>query len=194
MTRELELVRAGMAKADFSEGLYAPALNAVESALSPLLLPATWNQVRSNLSTETLLALGFCSEILPDEESEIPLVELQAIEGLVAELEGLLRNSSLPPRLQAVLRHHVELMRQALAEYPIAGAKALREAARSGLGELVEVREAVVENNKSAEVSKLAQAWKQLNTAADAALKADKLLQLGQRAWHLVEGMFQSGA
>lgn len=193
MNRELDLVRAGMGKAGFSEALYANSLNAFESALSPMLLPHTWNNARQHLSAENFLALSFCSEILPDEESEITQSELDEICGLVAELNRLLADSTLPARLRALLAHHVELMLQALAEYPIAGAKALREAARTGLGELIEAKDLVVEHQASKEVSKLGEAWKKFNNAADLALKADKLLQLGHKAWELLSSVWPSG-
>lgn len=183
MNRELDLVRAGMVKAGFSETLYTNALNAFEAALTPMLLPHTWNNARPYLTAENFLALNFCSEILPDEESEITQSELEDIRGLVDELNQLLSDSTLPARLQAVLAHHVELMLQALAEYPIAGAKAFREAARTGLGELIEAKDIVMEHQSSKEVGKLGEAWKKLNNAADLALKADKLLQLGHKAW-----------
>ena len=182
-----------MAKAGFSEGLYANALNAFESAFSPMLLPHTWNSARQHLTAENLLALSFCSEILPDEESEITQSELDEIRGLVSELNQLLADSTLPGRLRALLAHHVELMLQALAEYPIAGAKALREAARTGLGELIEAKDIVVEHQASKEVSKLGEAWKKFNNAADLALKADKLLQLGHKAWEVLSSVWPSG-
>ena len=190
MNRELDLVRVGMDQAGFSEGLYTSALSAFEAALSPMQLPNTWNGVRQHLTAENLLALGFCGEILPDEESEIAQEELDEIRSLVDELNLLLANSTLPLRLQAVLSHHVELMLQALAEYPIAGAKALREAARTGLGELIEVRDIIVEHQTSKEVSILGEAWKKVNKAADLALKADKLFQLGHKAWEFLSGVW----
>lgn len=190
INRELELIRIGMAKATFSESLYTNALNAYEAAFSPMQLPHSWNNVRRYLISENELALQFCSEILPDEESEIPEGELEAIRKLVEELQGLLIDSKLPTRLQALIAHHVELMLQGLIDYPISGAKALREAARSGLGELVEVKDIVAEHQNSKEISKLGQAWKTLNQAADQALKFDKLIQVGQKAWTLIESVW----
>lgn len=192
INRELELVRTGMAKAAFSESLYANTLGAYEAAFSPLQLPQTWNNVRQYLSSENQLALQFCSEILPDEESDIPQDELESINRIIEEIQSLLIDSKLPARLQALVAHHVELIRQALSEYPISGAKALREAARSGLGELVEVRDAVVEHRESKEIGKLGQAWKRLNQAADHAIKLDKLIQVGEKAWSLIESLWQS--
>ena len=189
MYHELEVVRDQMAKANYSEKPYAPAISKVEHAQSMMLLPSTWNQARQYLTPETLVALEFCSEILPDEEAQIAPDELAAIGKQVEELASSLSTSQLPARLRSLVEHHVSLIRRALAEYPITGAKALREAARTALGELVEVKETVKANRNAPEISKLGAVWKKVNEAADVALKAEKLAQLGQKAWAMLENI-----
>lgn len=187
--RELEIIRNQMEKANFSEKLYVPALTKVEHALSMMLLPGTWNQARQYLTAETYVALEFCSEILPDEETQIDSVELAEINMRVDELAELLAYSKLPARLLELIEHHIDLIRRALAEYPITGAKVLREAARTALGELIEVRETIESNRNSPEVSKLGSLWKKVNESADTALKAEKIAQLGQKAWAMIESI-----
>jgi hypothetical protein len=189
MYRELEVVREQMQKANYSEKLYEPAIAKVEHALSAMLLPNTWNQARHYLTPETFVALEFCSEILPDEEAQIASEELAEISARVEELATSLSDSQLPLRLRALVEHHVSLIRRALAEYPISGAKALRQAARTALGELVEVQETVKANRDAPEISKLGAVWKKVNEAADVALKAEKLARLGQKAWAMIESI-----
>lgn len=190
MYRELEAVREQMQKANFSENLYAPAIEKAEHALSTMLLPSTWNQARQYLTAETFVALEFCSEILSDEEAQISLEELNEISTRVEELAASLSGSGLPPRLVALVEHHVGLIRRALSEYPICGAKALRQAARTALGELVEVKDTITANREAPEISKLGAIWKKVNEAADVALKGEKLAQLGQKAWAMLENLF----
>ena len=187
MYRELEIVREQMQKANFSESLYESSISRVEHALSTMLLPASWNQVRQYLTPETFVALSFCGEILPDEEMQIGSQELSEIKAQVDELQASLVDSQLPPRLRALVQHHINLIITALAEYPISGAKALREAARTALGEIVEVKETISENREALEISKLGEVWKKVNQTADVALKAEKLAQLGQKAWAMLE-------
>lgn len=189
MYRELGRVEEQMQKANFSDNLYAPSISKVEHALSTMLLPATWNQVRQYLTPEMFVALSFCGEILPDEESQIDFEELSEIRAQVDDLQASLADSQLPPRLRALIEHHIDLILTALAEYPITGAMALREAARTALGEIVEVKESVSENRKAAEISKLGDLWKKVNQTADIALKAEKLAQLGQKAWAVLDSM-----
>jgi hypothetical protein len=188
--RELDIAAQGLEAATFSKDLYSSAFSRIEHALSPLLLPAMWNQVKQYLTPDVLTALAFCTEMLPDEESKISAGELDAIRKRVDELRASLAEHSLPERLRALVIHHLALIEGALAEYPVVGAKALREAGRTALGEIIEVKDEVAAARDSQAVSKLEAAWKQVNSAADIALKSEKVAQLGQRAWDAIAGMF----
>jgi hypothetical protein len=188
--RELDIAAQGLEAAKFSKDLYSSAFSRIEHALSPLLLSATWNQVKQYLTADVLTALAFCTEILPDEESKISEGELDAIRERLGELRASLDNDSLPQRLRALVMHHLALIEAALAEYPVVGAKAFRAAGRTALGEIIEVKDELAAARDSQAVSKLEAAWKQVNSAADIALKSEKLAQLGQRAWDAITGMF----
>jgi hypothetical protein len=187
--QELDILRSQMANANISEELYTAAFNCIEHAISTLLLPSTWNNGVQYLKPETLVALQYCSEILPDEESQIDPQTIEEIRSMVQELEGMLSSSDIPESLIRLIRHHIELINRALDQYPFTGAMALREAARTARGELVEVRDVVKEHSQTREVSQLGSIWGKLTNAADVALKADKLSQLGAKAWTFVENL-----
>lgn len=189
MFREVNLIREQMDKTDFGESLYSSALSKIELALSTMILSGTWNSAQQYLTPETLVALEFCGEILPDEEALISSEELAEIRSRVKDLQESLSSSQLPPRLRTLVEHHIDLILRALAEYPIAGAMALREAARTGLGEFMEVSETVKANRGAPEISMLGAVWDKVNKAADVALKAEKLAQLGQKAWSMLENI-----
>ena len=144
MHRELDLAAAGLADAAFSKGLYESAFSRIENAISPMLFSTTWNQVKQYLTADVLTALAFCSEILPDEESQISTEELTSIRQKVEDLSTALADAETPPRLRQLIRHHVELIERALSEYAVVGAKALREAGRTALGEMIEVKDEFV--------------------------------------------------
>jgi hypothetical protein len=192
VSRELGLVSSGMSQGSYSPSLYESAISAFEEAASPLLLPHPWSNLRQHLTSENLLSLAFCSEILPDEESVIFWEDLQEILGLVSELRQAAQIGSIPGSLRALLLHHVDLIERAVAAYPITGVKALREAAQAALGELVESQDEVAEHSNRPEVSKLAQIWKKVGEVADGVLKADKLVQVGHKAWNLIETSWSS--
>jgi hypothetical protein len=188
---ELQLLRTQADGAALSKHLYDGSLSRIRSVISPLNLPAGWQGVRGNLTPDVLLALAFLNEVLPDEESAIPAAELQAIAKQVAELADALKAADLPPALRRLVEHHINLIATALAQYRIAGARGLREAGRTALGEIIERKDELEPEKKSEVVSRLGKLWKHVNSAADAALKAEKLAQLGHRAWEAVSGLLQ---
>lgn len=183
MHQELDLAAAGLAGANFSKILYESAFTRVELAISPMLLSATWDQVRQYLTPEVLTALAFCTEILPDEENQISAEDLVSIKEKVNELRVTVADADTPPRLRQLIQHHIELIDRALSEYLVVGAKALREAGRTALGEMIEVKDELAPVKSSPAVSKLESAWATVNKAADIALKGEKIGQLGQKAW-----------
>jgi len=188
MHRELYIAAVGLSAANFSKSLYESAFSRIENALSPMLLPNTWNNVKQYLTADVLTALAFCTEILPDEENEISSEELQTIREKVDELKAALTDTETPTRLQILIKHHIELIERALSDYFIVGAMALREAGRTALGEMIEARETISPSRNSPEVSHLESAWKAVNNAADIALKAEKIAQIGQKAWDAISG------
>lgn len=186
MHRELESAAAGLATANFSKNLYENAFSKIENAISPMLIANSWNHVKQYLTPEVLTALAFCAEILPNEEAEISAEELASIANKLDELRATLEDTSLPQRLRSLIEHHVELIERALAEYPVVGAIALREAGRTALGEMIEAKDEIAPAKDSVAVSKLETVWGKVNKAADIALKADGIKQLGQQAWDVV--------
>jgi hypothetical protein len=186
--KELELITTQMKDSNFSESLYSDAITNIEHAISTMILSAGWSSSKQYLRPETLKALEFCCEILPDEESQISPNELMQIQKLVDELSKSLTTSELPPRLIALIKHHIELIERALAEYPITGAKALREAARTGLGEIIEIKSEITASQDAPEISKLGELWKTVNKYADGALKIGGLAQLAQAIKTLLVG------
>lgn len=180
---ELQLLEEQVRATNLSAHLYEGAFARVSQIISPLNLAAGWQGYRGNLTPDVLLALAFCNEFLPDEESPIDPAELHQIMADVSELAELIKTSSLPERARKLIEHHLELIKQALLQYPIQGAKAFREVARTAVGEIIEVKDAIVAEQNTEEVSRLGKLWKHVNTAADTALKAEKVYQLGTRTW-----------
>ena len=64
------------------------------------------------------------------------------------------------------------------------------KAGHQGLGEIIEAKDEVAAAKNAPAVKSLESTWKTVNTAADTALKAEKVAQLGQRAWELISGFF----
>lgn len=188
---ELDLLEAQVQALRLSPHLYEGAFARVRMVFSPLNIGAGWQGVRGNLTPDVLLAFAFLNELLPDEETAIPQEELLALVKAATDLQAQLQSSALPDPLRRLIEHHIQLILLGLAQYPIQGAKALREVARTAVGEIIEAKGSVVVPPNTDEVSKLERLWKHLNTAVDIAQKAEKMGQLGQRAVELLQSLGQ---
>lgn len=180
-SNEVELVRNQLSAALVGEDSYAPAITHLQAFLSPLQLGHTWQKTRANFTTDTLVALRLFAEMLPDEETSISAEELASIAALVQELEDLLAESTLPTRLTALIKRHIKMIRRALAEYPIAGAKALKDAAHTALGELIDAKREIDPHKAAPEVGKLRAVWARVWNAADVALKVEQLAEMADK-------------
>ena len=180
---EVEILEQQVKTKGLSPHLYDGAFSRIRQIISPLNLAAGWQGYKGNLTPDVLLALAFLNELLPDEESGIDELELNEILSQVQELAELLRHSTLPDRLQKLVAHHLNLIREAISRYPVSGAKALREAGRAALGEIVEVKDAISKSQSSPEIQALGKLWRRVNSTADTALKAEQVYQLGTKAW-----------
>jgi hypothetical protein len=179
--RELSRLENQLVAANVSSSLYLSAFSRIRHVVSPLTLTGSWQGYMPHLAPEVLLAIQFCNEMLPDEESEISLEELKGIADEVNSLETLLENSQISETLRELIEHHIALIRDALLQYQISGAKVFREAARTALGEIIEKRDEIELAKEDGEVKGLDKLWKRVNTATDSALKAEKLALLFEK-------------
>ena len=189
---ELQLLETQAQGLKLGTHLYEHAFARVRLVISPLNFSSAWHSTRGNLTPDVLLAFGFLNELLPDEESQIPTEELAAIANELHELHKQVLEGELPMPLRKLVLHHLDLIAQALARYPIFGAKALREAGHTALGEIIEAQSGgVTAPTGSQEISRLDSIWKRVNSAADIALKVEKVGQLAHKAWEALSNWAQ---
>lgn len=186
MRQELEVMHKLMSDASYDPELYVDACMRIESLISPLNFTVPWDQVRRSLPSDVLVTLKFCAAILPDEESEIPPDQLEDIRKLVSELAVILESSTLPTRLQAIIRHQIEIIKRALDEYSISGVRALRKAVWVGAGEVTEQREIIEAAKDSPEIGKLAGIWKKVTDVVEVGSKASETLKLLHEAFDAI--------
>ena len=192
VNREVNLVRSGMAMCQLPLSHFESALSAFEDATSPIMLPHSWSSIQQYLTPHNLSLLGICVDMLPEEKSVISLEEIEEILRLVKELREAAQSENIPVSLKTLMLHHVELIEKAIAAYPITGVKALREVVYIGLGELFDSKDEIKKCTEAEEVSKLVKVWKRISDVTDAALKVDKLIQVGQKVGDVIENIFQS--
>lgn len=189
VSRELELVRTQMDERNFSPELYNPSIAHLEEACSTIILGGTWNQVRQHLTSEVIVVLSFCGEIITDEEDLITPEKLSSIAKQIDALSQLLSTSQLPPRLRSLLQHHIELIRRALEEYPITGAKGFQRATQTGAGEAWDLREDIQLGRDAPEIVALGALWQEVRYETGIAHRTNNLPQVGRRPWNIFDAI-----
>jgi hypothetical protein len=183
--QELDAIRVAMAEraSQFPETLYQSTVTRARSACSVLLLTSTAQHVKQYVRPEDLKTMAFLTHVLPSDETRIEVSELLQLHDQVEVLAEQVRVSQLPDGLKAIVSHHLGLIRDALDQYPIRGAKALRQAMHAAVGELVEVKAAVHAHHGAPELSALRRLWTRIHELSDIALHAQKIAQLGRAVW-----------
>lgn len=196
---EINLFERLMRETEFSEELYIPYLERARQAIIPHGISHGWNSYRPNLSSDTILSLRFCEEILPEEESAVDQKNIEEIEELVKDLELTLTNSTLPMHLKRIIEKHILKIREALYSYNIIGAKAMTEVVQSAYGEVFQ-NQKLFESKKDTEpISKLSKIWQKVKQVADGAITVNDyasngidLVEKGVKAIGFIEKILSS--
>lgn len=151
------------------------------------MLVAKCDNIKQYLTEDVFVGLGLCSALLPDEEGTIGQQDFEALVGIISDLELLLLDEKLPTSLTALIRRHIRAAELAIAQYPIRGAIALKDAARFTAGNVAIDQELIKQAMPKEAVEKLVKTFHWLNSAADAVIKVDSLIQIGGRAVKLLD-------
>ncbi|MEZ8356027.1 hypothetical protein [Vibrio sp. 10N.222.49.C12] len=174
--KEVELVERLMKQTTFSSNLYQPYLDRVKSTISLTNVSASWNNYKNKLSTDTILALGYCSEILEDEDP-VDKEELEAILSSIQTLRQDIENSSISSGMYDFLMSQLNIIESAIQSYPIVGGAALKKAFSEGFTDLASRVDDISDGaeNDHEKASNVAKVWGNLRTAAKGIAETDKM-------------------
>lgn len=173
---EVELIRFEMVKLGYSENLYSSSLNKCNAVFAVQSLMANWHALKQRITPEVHIALGFCSEILPNEEDLIADESLAELKRMASDLRTSLSESSLPTYTQKIIEKHLTKIDEALAKYKAVGSKALEEVMQSAYGEVIANEAAFEEAKGSEELSKLSSMWQKTKSVLDGVVDTNKRL------------------
>lgn len=173
---EVEIVRHLMSGTNFESKLYDPWLQRLSNIFAIHTLSNEWQGIKNIISGEVLLCLGFCQQILPDEESLIEEQDLKELKDLLDSLEAKLDVSTLPEFTQKIIRNHVDNIRSAFRSYNIVGAKALQAAIKSAIGEVVTNEAVFADAKESEEITKVGIVLSKLHQFTEAVVKSEKVV------------------
>lgn len=175
---EIANVGIQMAASSYSESLYKQHITKATNTTRIDNLSTKWNTYKGNLSPDTLLCFRFCLEILPNEES---LMEEEDVKSLVEELERLERyatETELPHDLKKFLERQIRLIKTAIVNYKVVGAKSLRSAFTNGFGEIVEEESVIVDNSSDEGLTLLSSVWRKFKKASESATDINKHIEI----------------
>jgi hypothetical protein len=183
LNQELERLKRQLRSTGLHEQRQDSVLKHIEQALSPVYLATDWNKVKQFLSADTVTSLQQWAKTLPETTNPIEQGDMEAILAQAEEIKGLLDSSALSEELKFLVSQHVKSIRRAIARYPIAGCRALKEGAYAAFGELTDIEEVLKENCNTPEISKLINVWDKLNQLANRATVEEKSIKRSRNPW-----------
>ncbi|WP_445357599.1 hypothetical protein ACJJIC_18415 [Microbulbifer sp. ANSA002] len=193
---EVELIRSEMLKAGYTKSLYEPSLNQCNATFAVQFITGQWAQPKNQITQEVLTVLGFCSEILPNEEGLIDQMSLDELRKMAADLREALSDSKLPSYTINIIEKHLSKIEEAISAYQAVGIKALKEVIHSAYGEVISNEEVFKEAKGSKEVNKLSSIWQKTRNVLDGVVSADKriggvqgMTEKGQNILEFIQGL-----
>jgi len=172
---EVESTREEMMSLGFSVELFSPGLDKCNQVFSSHLLMSAWPSVKQQLNPEVINVLGFCSEILPNEEDLVDIKQLEELKGLAQELRESLIDSTLPSHVLRTIKKHLVKIEDALVSYKVSGIRDFGEALQVACGEVVtneELHHPDVINSE--EISLLKKTWSKSKEIMDGVVSSEK--------------------
>jgi hypothetical protein len=189
---EVESTREDMFALEYSNELFSPSLDKCNQIFSPHLLMATWQSVKQQLNPEVINTLGFCSEILPNEEDLVDIKQLEELKDLALKLRESLANSTLPKHVLRTVKKHLVKIEDALILYKISGIKEFGEALQAACGEVVtneELHDPQI--IKTEEVSLLKKTWSKSKEIMDGVVSAEKRISAVNKVAEKSQGLIE---
>jgi len=151
---ELDLVEMQMMNTSFSKELYLPYIKDLKKIFSPSNILAEWNSYSQHINGTNLLMLGYCSEILADEDS-IDFEELENLLSKLHEFKSAIENSNINNASNNFIINQINIIQQAINDYPISGNKVLINSFDKGIMEIIKNQELISEPENKNHTNKM---------------------------------------
>ena len=156
---EIVDARDQMRETEYGADLYEDAFHGILRGTSPSSLRTGWSDFRQHLTKERLIAIKFCSEILPDEERLVAEKDFDDIKSELCNLRSATNERDLPPELKKFILDLISIIERAIRDYPVSGAKAFKSAFIETISKYVDNEDLVRKHKDASEVSRIRQIW-----------------------------------
>ena len=135
---EFKLFKHNMERTTFSATLYEKEIFHLQKLLIvPTGINGDWKQKKSQITDVHFKILDFCSEILPTDEEEIDVKDIEELKKLLYELENFVEGNSLPTDLNTIIKKHIYKIKVALYTFSVKGSIVFDEVLKSAYGEVI---------------------------------------------------------
>lgn len=176
---EIEIIRAHMMTTIFDKILYNNHLDIIKSIFSVHGIQQECKNIKSYISDERILCLGYCTYILPNEELLVESEDITELNSLLSSLESSLSDSILPNYTKNIIQNNIEKIRSALRMYEIVGAKAFKSATDSSIGEIAVNAAAFSDTNDPETITKFGKLLRKTFNITEKIMKADGAITAG---------------
>lgn len=159
LLEEVEDAYSKMKATNYSAHLYEEAFQNARSTLNIEHLNGAWGNFRLYLNAQTLQALNFSAELLPHEENLLNEEDLEQLSTKVEELRVAVAQGSLPDNVKAFVLSQIQIIENAIREYPVTGSKAFTQAVINAQANVVLNEEAVRQGADTEEFKTLGKIW-----------------------------------
>jgi hypothetical protein len=165
--REVDAVQAQLQARGSSETTFAATLGRVRNSLSLRALNAQWQPSIYNALDDTVLGfMMLAADLLPEDEPALTSQQIAEARSIIGEFRASVESASVPPILMEFLRRQAALMEGAFRAYPIAGARAFREAAEQASVDWVRSAADIAEYEHTAPVQSAKTVWSRIQEIA----------------------------
>ncbi len=174
LKKELDLLQNSMSLTTFSGSLYLPYIKRISETVSIANLDSAWANYANQLGPEVMLCMRYCSEILPSD----PNVKFEELEELLSKIKSFrqeINNSSLPNFTCQFVNSQIDIIENAILDFPIKGGIAVKQAFAEGFSDLSDKADSLAEDEVIAVTSKIGGYWKDLKKAGDEFVIADRV-------------------
>lgn len=177
LKNELDLLEISMSSTEFSESLYLPYIERIKTTVSITNLDSPWTNYVSQLGSDVMLCIMFCSEILPSDPN-VKFDELNELLNKIKSFREEISSNNLPPFTNQFVNSQIDIIENAILDFPIKGGIAVKQAFTTGFSDLSDKADSLAKDEVITVTSKVGSYWKDLKKAGDEFVAADRMVNV----------------
>jgi len=192
---ELESLVGELKRNDYSDEAIRP-IAAPFDALSPVQFAQAWkvNKTGFAASLPVLRSIGETPNLLTDDGAAISKEDLAELSADVAILRQEVQNSNLPQQVKDFIYHQLEIITSAIRDYPLAGLKAFKSAAKDAIFHEFEHADILTQYRDTPQITGLKAIQAKVIKVAKFSIDLSKFLSAMDTVYHHGEAVLHAAA